>query len=196
MEGGYRKQNTRYSFGSRPLSSLENDLSLRLLWLLLVLPLAVAIACGDDDDSSGDTDGETTSTAEADDSPTEAEGEDESVFELEVGDCYNDAEEQQTEATEVEVIDCASPHDNEIYLEYSLEDGDFPGADVVLEESQERCEEEFDAFVGIAYDESDLTVFPIYPTERSWEAGDRVVYCALYASDLSKLEGTMEGAAR
>jgi hypothetical protein len=40
-------------------------------------------------------------------------------------------------------------------------------------------------------------VFPIFPTEASWnEDDDREIICALYNADLSKLTGSMEGAAR
>lgn len=159
---------------------------------LLALPVVFAAACGDDEEPAtrrtpgGDATGE----------PTEIRGESESVFELEVGDCFNDDDDLSAEATEVEVIDCELPHDNEIFFEYSLEDGDFPGAETMLEDTLERCVDEFEGFVGTAYEDSDLDVFPIYPTDESWAEGDRVVYCALYAVDLSKLTGSMEGARR
>src|SRR3990172_11626 len=60
----------------------------------------------------------------------------------------------------------------------------------------ERCVGEFEGFVGLSYEQSDLDLFPITPTAESWAQGDRVVYCALYALDLSKLTGSMLGAAR
>ena len=44
--------------------------------------------------------------------------------------------------------------------------------------------------------DSELDLFPITPTSESWAEGDRVVYCALYALDLSKLTGSMEGSRR
>jgi hypothetical protein len=58
------------------------------------------------------------------------------------------------------------------------------------------CVAEFEAYVGLSYVESELNVFPITPTEGSWATGDREIVCALYNLDLSKLTGSMEGAAR
>ena len=60
----------------------------------------------------------------------------------------------------------------------------------------DRCIAEFADFVGLGYPDSDLDVFPITPTAESWADGDRVVLCALFALDLSKLTGSMEGSRR
>ena len=140
----------------------------RLVFSLLALALA-ATACGDDT----------------------------SVFELGVGDCFNDQEDlTQTEVSNVETVDCSEPHDNEIYYEYSMTEAIFPGNASALETSSLRCLDQFDAFVGADYLDSDLDLFPITPTAQSWAEGDRVVYCALYALDLSRLTGSMRGSRR
>ncbi len=140
----------------------------RLAFSVLVLAL-VATAC------SGDT----------------------SVFELGVGDCFNDQEDlTQAEVSSVETVDCSEPHDNEIYYEYSMTDAVFPGNDPALQAASLRCLDQFDAFVGIDYLDSALDLFPITPTTESWAEGDRVVYCALYALDLSRLTGSMRGSGR
>ena len=124
-------------------------------------------------------------------------GDDTSVFDLGVGDCFNDQDDlTQTEVSEVATVDCSTPHDNEIYFEFSMTDAVFPGNDAALESSSFRCLDEFEAFVGSDYIDSDLDLFPITPTATSWAEGDRVVYCALYALDLSKLEGSMRGSNR
>lgn len=120
-----------------------------------------------------------------------------SVFDLEVGDCFNDqADLTETQVSDVDSVSCLEPHDNEVYFEYSMTDAVFPGESAALEAAAFRCVDEFDAFVGIGYLDSELDIFPITPTARSWEEGDRVVYCAIYALDLSKLEGSMRGIRR
>jgi hypothetical protein len=140
---------------------------LRLLLALLALS-AVAVACGDDT----------------------------SVFNLAVGDCFNDDPAGTEVVSNVATVNCSEPHDNEIYFEFSMTDAAFPGRDATVQSSGERCLAEFQGFVGRPYDQSDLEIFPITPTAESWAQGDRVVYCALYALDLSKLTGSMEGADR
>ena len=127
---------------------------------------------------------------------TVACGDDTSVFNLSVGDCFNDDPEAGDVVSDVATVDCATPHDNEIYFEFSMTDSAFPGRDATVESAGQRCLAEFQGFVGMPYDQSDLEIFPITPTAESWDQGDRVVYCVLYALDLSKLTGTMEGANR
>ncbi len=122
---------------------------------------------------------------------------DTSVFDLKVGDCFNDqADLTQTEVSAVPTVDCAEPHDNEIYFEYSMTGTIFPGETAILDEASTRCLTAFEPFVGISFADSILDIFPITPTAGSWAEGDRVVYCALYAFDLSKLTGSMRGTGR
>ena len=119
---------------------------------------------------------------------------DTSVFDLGIGDCFNDqADLTQTQVSAVPTVDCAEPHDNEIYFEYSMSGSTFPGENAILEEASTRCLTAFEPFVGNNYADSFLEIFPITPTAGSWAEGDRVVYCALYAIDLSKLTGSMRG---
>jgi hypothetical protein len=121
-----------------------------------------------------------------------------SVFELGTGDCFDDTVETLSgqNATEVPLVDCELPHDNEIFFTYEMTDAVFPGTDAASESAGIRCVEEFETFVGRDFLESELDLFPITPTARSWGEGDRLVLCVLYALDLSKLEGTMEGSGR
>jgi hypothetical protein len=169
---------------------------------LLVLAAAAAlIACGDDDDAAPTAAPRTATSEQSTPEPTvpggdEVEPERISVFDLEVGNCFNDDEGLPEETTTVGVVPCGSPHDNEVFFQYELPDGPFPGDDQVRTETFERCDDEFETFVGIPVEDSELSSFPVYPTRQSWADGDRVVYCALYASDLSKLTGSMRGEAR
>ena len=122
-----------------------------------------------------------------------------SVFDLGEGDCFNDRAdmtEAEAEVESVETVDCSEPHDNEIYYEYSMTETAYPGDNAAADAAMFRCIEEFDAFVGTAYLDSALDTFPITPTTSSWAAGDRVVYCAVYAMDLSRLRGSMRSSGR
>ena len=127
---------------------------------------------------------------------TVACGGDKSVFDLAVGDCFDDDAAAGESVSEVATLDCDGPHDNEIYYEYSMTEAAFPGREPTTAAAAERCIAEFEGFVGLSYLESDLDISPITPTLESWADGDRVVYCALYALDLSKLTGSMRGANR
>jgi hypothetical protein len=119
-----------------------------------------------------------------------------SVFSLQVGDCFNDEAGAGDVITDVPVVPCDEPHDNEVFFEFAMTDAVFPGNDAAIESGALRCLEQFQPFVGSDYLESELEIFPITPTAQSWEDGDRIVYCVLYALDLSKLEGSMRGSNR
>ena len=150
----------------------------------LITVLVLALAACSSDEPSRDASGSIDETGDA------------SVFSLQVGDCFNDEAAVGDVITDVPVVPCEDPHDNEIFFEFEMTDAVFPGNDAAIESSALRCLEQFQPFVGTDYLESELEIFPITPTAQSWGEGDRVVYCVLYALDLSKLEGSMRGSNR
>ncbi|WES65746.1 septum formation family protein [Microbacter sp. GSS18] len=116
------------------------------------------------------------------------------VFSLQVGDCLAFME-SDGELSSVPVVPCSDPHADEVYYAHDFADGEYPGDDAVFEEAAGVCVDEFEAFVGVAYDDSALDVYPIYPTADSWAQGDREALCLVYdpAGDVT---GTLAGAAR
>ena len=119
-----------------------------------------------------------------------------SVFSLPVGTCFDD--QPEGEISSVPEVDCSEPHDNEVFALINYSEADtYPGTDQLSEISESLCIAEFEGYVGLDYNSSALAVFPIYPTEESWKNdNDREIICALYNADLSKLTGSMEGAAQ
>ena len=122
-------------------------------------------------------------------------GSEDSVFNLEVGDCMN-VSDLATEVTEVPTIDCAEEHEAEIYAAKDLPDGDFPGDAAISDEVLNYCLEQFDTFVGMAYEESSLDFNAITPSSESWGEGDREIVCYIYELDGSMVTGSLKGAAR
>jgi hypothetical protein len=60
----------------------------------------------------------------------------------------------------------------------------------------DRCLEEFEAYVGIPYEDSVLEFDAyLYPTAETWGAGDREIVCAAYNLDLTPLTGSVKGSA-
>ena len=116
------------------------------------------------------------------------------VFSIKVGDCLNDGG-VDGEVSEVPTVDCAEPHDSEAYKSIIMEDGDYPGEDAVLSQADTDCNAAFTDFVGVTYDESVLTFAYYYPTEASWEQGDREILCLIY-DEAGKTTGSLAGAAK
>lgn len=133
--------------------------------------------------------------AERDDSGTIVEGGDTEAFDLQVGDCFDDPAVDQ-EVQSVTAVPCAEPHDAEVYAEFELPDGDFPGETEVSEAGGQGCYDRFEEFAGIAPEASTLSVFYLQPTEDSWEgADDRQITCAVI-DEAGPTTGSLEGAAR
>lgn len=117
------------------------------------------------------------------------------VFDLAVGDCYNDASADGDEVGEVVVVDCSEPHDYEVYWSHALEDGGYPGLDAIQGEAEEVCRERFASFVGLPYGDSEIYLTYLYPTERTWLFGDREILCMVYEQGVMAT-GTLAGAGR
>jgi hypothetical protein len=110
----------------------------------------------------------------------------------EIGDCIDDESLGILGVDEIDTVDCGEPHDNEVYAKVQLEGDDYPGDSEVSEQAQSGCEEEFEAFVGLPFAESQYFFTTITPTEESWdEADDREVLCVIFGDE--PVSGSLEG---
>ena len=101
------------------------------------------------------------------------------VFDLRVGDCL-DGFTDDAEISTVRAVPCSEEHTDEVMaaIDLSAED-QFPGAEAVQERAEEACYEEFERFVGMPWDESQLDFGYLAPTEESWADGDREILCTV-----------------
>lgn len=120
------------------------------------------------------------------------------VFDLEVGDCFNDAgiEEGATEVANVPIVDCEELHDYEVFAAFDMTEESYPGDAATRDIALDGCVERFDVFVGLPYEQSVLDVTYLYPTQQTWDDGDREIVCALYRLDETQVTGTLEGTAQ
>ncbi|WP_334151842.1 DUF2510 domain-containing protein [Microbacterium sp.] len=127
--------------------------------------------------------------------PSEIEGARMVPFDrLAVGDCIPLVE-YEDEIFEVPVVPCDRPHTDEVYFIYQFDDGEYPGDDVLYQEAEERCLAEFEGFVGMSYEQSELDFYTYWPTQMSWNRmDDRTVHCIVFSYD--DVTGTLEGADR
>lgn len=128
-------------------------------------------------------------------------GPDDDVTALRVGVCFTEPE--SGEVTEVPRVDCAEAHDLEVYAVPQLAGTDYPGHEAVVAEAGRLCADGFADFLGLAYADAlqggyDFT--SLYPTEQSWDLGDRDVVCAIATTTPDGLirphTGTLKGAER
>jgi hypothetical protein len=117
------------------------------------------------------------------------------VFDLRVGDCL-DGFADDTEISTVPAVPCSEEHTDEIMaaIDLSAED-EFPGTEAVQERAEEACHEEFERFVGVPWNESQLDFGFLGPTEESWADGDREILCTVGDPNRS-VTGTLRDADR
>lgn len=115
------------------------------------------------------------------------------VFSLKVGDCKMSS--ATGEIQDVDVVPCTESHDEEVYYEFKMDDGEF-SEEAVDAATQECVGDAYTSFVGVAWDDSTLDVYPITPTQRTWdELNDRVIQCVI-SDPAGPVEGSLKGAAR
>jgi hypothetical protein len=118
------------------------------------------------------------------------------VFDLAVGDCFDDGDIAVggvEEVGQVPMVECTEPHDNEVYAVLTVDGDRFPGDVAIQGQANDMCLDAFEGFVGLDYQTSVLDFGWLIPTADTWEAGDRVIACFIYRMDFEKVTGTLEG---
>ena len=119
------------------------------------------------------------------------------AFVIQNGDCINLPSESLVQS--VEGVPCHAAHDAEVYSLFDMASPEsaYPGVNAVDKAAVDGCLARFHAFVGVAYEYSELDVYYLHPTEESWdELDDREIVCMVTAMDGSSLTGTMRGSGR
>lgn len=156
----------------------------------------------EDPTDPGPTDVESTDPATDVPPDTSAEGPVEavetSILLLDVGACFLTLTPEGEDDGTVPHIDCSQPHVDEIYARIELEGEDtYPGEDKVIRAGEDRCEAEFESFVGMSYATSVLDYYIYYPTQVTWEGhDDRKVTCVVYEPGVETVVGSLRGAGR
>jgi hypothetical protein len=92
------------------------------------------------------------------------------------GDCLiNDPSTTNAQLT-VGVGPCDEPHMQEVYGNFDLPDGDFPGRKQVIRLAEGGCVKRFSAYVGTSLSNADpgLRIFYLFPASSSWHLTQRV----------------------
>jgi hypothetical protein len=98
---------------------------------------------------------------------------------LKVGDCLRDFD--NDDPSSIPSVSCSKMHDSEVYAVIPLGDGKYPGDLKIFRDAKFGCIEQFDAFVGTSYIESELEYTYYGPDEFSWRDGDHAIRCAVWS---------------
>jgi len=125
-----------------------------------------------------------------------------SVFSAKPGQCFLAPAEVEAQVSDLERVDCSEEHDHEAYAvvpyraageEEASEE--FPGDEVLTNFAEGACAQEFGAYVGVDYLDSELFFTYLLPSPRSWQEDDRSVLCLVTAAG-GGLEGSVKGTER
>lgn len=112
---------------------------------------------------------------------------------IRVGDCFDDPSDLSGPVDSLDAVPCSQPHDNEASDVFDLPDGAYPGDAETDSLASQGCLASFEAYVGVSYQESELEVAPVTPTEEAWDTGVREVICFVYQPTGEKMTGSVGG---
>jgi hypothetical protein len=130
-------------------------------WVLL-FGVGLIVALATDGDSDRDSSGQVTA-------PTNVRPD-----KLKVGDCVERIDEEG-EIRNMKLVPCSGPNGGEVYANFELPAGRWPGLSAVQADAEKGCSDRWDALKRQAAKESDI--YYLHPVEGSWSLGDRGVTC-------------------
>lgn len=117
------------------------------------------------------------------------------IEDLRVGDCFDF--EDADEISDVEALPCSEPHGYELFHVATWSGRDaYPDEEALVDFVIDTCVPAFDEYVGVAYEASVIDFVPFTPTEEGWDAGDRVIQCALIDPEQPRVTTSLRGADR
>lgn len=117
-----------------------------------------------------------------------------SAFSLEVGECFDTAGGSLKGVTiDVDEVPCTREHDAEVFAEFEMSEGDYPGQDEAADEADRRCYLLRNTYAMDSWAvPEDVAVYSFTPTAQSWRVGDREVSCLFgNTDDEAGLTGTL-----
>jgi hypothetical protein len=123
-------------------------------------------------------------------------GGDLTAVDLRVGDCFDLKDPAAVEIDDVTAGPCTDEHEYEMFFAGAMPEGSFPPDAAIDEFTGDKCTGAFDAYVGKSYEDSELEIFVLTPTEAAWLDGDRIVQCAVYHPRIHSLTASLKGSAQ
>ena len=113
--------------------------------------------------------------------------------ELRVGDCWDLKDPAAETIGDVTARPCTEAHEYEVFYAASMPGGAYLAEDAFGSYVQNNCEPAFATYVGKNYQDSELDIFWLYPTDDGWTSGDRTVECSAYHPRIHCLTASVKG---
>jgi len=112
---------------------------------------------------------------------------------LRVGDCFDLKNPNVDTIEDVRAVPCTSDHTYELFFRGTMPEGDYPTDDAFDSWMSSNCIPAFNTYVGRSYDQSNLEVYYMVPTDDGWRSGDRSIQCALYPQNNAHPTTSLKG---
>jgi len=115
---------------------------------------------------------------------------------LRAGDCFDLKDPSAQEIGDVKAVPCTTEHEYEAFFVGAMPEGDYPTEAAFTAWLEANCAPAFASYVGKPYDDSELDIFWLQPTNESWTNGDRSIQCAVYHPQIPRLTESLKGSVR
>lgn len=121
------------------------------------------------------------------------------IVDLDSGNCFDPVTDPGSADRAVWKLNCGDPHVYEVFgvIDYDAKGSGggmpYPGVPVVQDWSEQMCYAQFEPFVGVRWTISELDIKSWWPSNESWDQGDRQVVCTVMSTNGTLLEGTQRG---
>jgi hypothetical protein len=112
---------------------------------------------------------------------------------LRVGDCFDLKDPSVDTIEAVRAVPCTTEHTYELFFRGTMSEGDYPTDDAFDSWMAANCVPAFESYVGRSYDQSNLEVYYMVPTDGGWRSGDRSIQCALYPQNNAHPTTSLKG---
>jgi Septum formation len=128
---------------------------------------------------------------------------------LRVGDCFDLKDPTADQIEDVKAVPCTTEHEFEVFYVGAIGEGSYPTGAAAERRNHGRqvlnidgafwtyldhnCIPAFGAYIGKAWDDSDLDIYWLVPTEDAWRSGDRTVQCAAFYPGTYRLTESLRG---
>jgi hypothetical protein len=110
---------------------------------------------------------------------------------LQVGDCIETIPADNARVLNLPKVSCGTPHEGEVYEQIRVIDDKFPGQSALERDYQSRCRTALLGYASTASLNPDFGIYLLYPTQQTWDHGDRDVVCIATTTD--KRSGSIKG---
>lgn len=103
------------------------------------------------------------------------------VFALRTGECFQNPPASQTAlgVTYVTVVPCTTPHNAQVFVQFSVTGGSYPGQSALKRQADGGCHARLERTVQTSMVTSTMTLRYLYPLPTSWAGGHRTITCLI-----------------